>query len=181
MAACLGFTVIAGAGAWAKPKPATTTTEVRGGWVNEAGFVPTELAPTSDPDVYTATFSGGSVWNGDFTGHTAIHGVAAMNVMTGDMEGDYTETFYGTYYPDAQSAPRYGSLTTKGHFHVTSNLEFITRAKIVSGTCGFAGSSGTMAYDGFSTNGGYVGSWTRPSGAASLDPTCTPAPPPTAG
>ncbi|MBK5305124.1 MAG: hypothetical protein JJD92_00395 [Frankiaceae bacterium] len=180
LTAALGISVIDGSGAWAKPKPATTTSEVRGGWVNEAGFVPSDVKETSDPNVFTVTFTGGSIWNGAFTGHTVVHGVATI-ATSGAMDGDYTEIFYGTYYPDLESAPRIGSLTTKGHVHVTSDLEFTARAKIVSGTCGFAGSTGSMSYDGMAVNGGYVGRWTRPAGAAAVDPTCAPAPPPTAG
>jgi hypothetical protein len=137
----------------------STATDVRGGYVNELGFVPTSVAPTADPDVYRLSFTGGSIWDGDFVGHTVIQGVALMHVSTGVVGGSYTETFYGTFVPDHRT----GSLTTRGHFTTTEQQTFLARARIVGGTCGFNGSSGSMRYDGASVHGGYVGSWRHPA------------------
>jgi hypothetical protein len=162
VAAALVAGVATGSIAWAKPKPATATSEVRGGWANEAGAVISDLKPTGDPNVFAVTFTGGSVYDGGFTGHTVVHGDGTI-ATSGEMDADYAETFYGTYSPDLESAPRTGSFTMKGHLHITSDLQFTARAKIVSGTCGFAGSTGSMAYSGMAVNGGYVGSWSRPA------------------
>ena len=174
-AGALAMSAIGAGGAWAKqPKgPPEVTTKVVGSWVNEAGCVPIGLAPTNDAQTFDITCSGGSIWTGDFTGHTVVH-LEGTVATSGAMSGTYTETFYGTYVPDQ----RIGSLTTQGTVTVGTAGEFSARAAIVSGTCGFAGSSGSMAYDGFALYGGSVGSWTHPAGPAPSGP-CTPAAPPT--
>lgn len=156
------------AGAGSRP----TRTEVRGGWFNEAGFVPLSATATSDPDVYKMDFTGGSIWDGSFDGHTVIRGTALMNVTTGAVSGSYTEVFYGTYEPDGRT----GSVTTKGRFVSDENSTFKARARIVGGSCGFTGSRGTIAYDGLSVHGGYVGTWIHPAGEPSAEPCAPPAP-----
>lgn len=154
--------------------PKSVSTFVNGGWVNETGIVFTGLTPTADPTVYSFTFSGGSIWDGDFTGHTVVQGAGFVNVLTGAFRGTYTETLYGTYLPDHRT----GSLTTVGSVSTTPTLGFTAVARIVSGTCGFAGSKGRMRYDGTIVHGGYVGSWVHPRTTPAADPSCTPAPPP---
>ncbi|MDP9183149.1 MAG: DUF3224 domain-containing protein [Actinomycetota bacterium] len=147
------------------------TTQVRGGWVNDISFIPTSATPTSDPEVFKVDFTGGSLWDGDFTGRTVVHGTALMNITTGALTGTYTETFYGTYVPDGRT----GSFTTRGTATSTEHLTFFARARIVSGTCGFAGSTGQLAYDGLSVHGGYVGRWAHPRTPPSSEP-CLPMP-----
>jgi len=171
-------------GAWADPGKSgkQPTTAVWEGWVQDAGGV-VSATPTSDPDVYTVTYAGGSIYECDFTGHTMFRAEGAtLNVKTGGSSADYTETFYGTCTAGLRSTPAVGLLTFKGHFEVTQDLTFLATADIVGGTCGFTSSSGSLAYNGFMANvgnGGYVGSWTQPAGAAP-EPRelCTPAAPP---
>jgi hypothetical protein len=95
-----------------------------------------------------------------------IQGVALLHVSSGVLSGTYTETFYGTYVKDQRT----GTLTTKGRFGTTEQQTFFARARIVGGTCGFAGSGGWMSYDGASVHGGYVGSWRHPAPAPSSGP-----------
>jgi hypothetical protein len=147
----------------------TSATVVRGGYVNDAGFVPAGLpSPGRVPGSYVVPFTGGSTWNGSFTGHTVISGTATL-YETGAVEGTFTETFYGVYVPDQ----RYGSLTHTGRFSSDEHSLFWARSRIVGGTCGFASSSGTFAFDGASTNGGYVGRWRQPAGFAPPAGPCT--------
>ena len=155
----------------AKGKP-TTSTVVRGGYLNEAGFVPYHPpTPGPVPGSYVIDFRGGSTWNGSFTGHTIIEGTATL-YANGALTGTFTETFYGVYVPDQ----RYGSLVHTGTFSSDEHSIFWVRSRITGGSCGFASSTGTFAFDGASTNGGYIGDWRQPKGFVPPSP-CFPAPP----
>jgi hypothetical protein len=158
------------AGAERGHKPvATRTSVVRGGWVNEAGCIPVGAGTTEDPDVISLTCSGGSIWDGELTGHTVVH-VDATLTTSGAMHGTYEEFFVGTYLGDDS----HGGLRTRGTVDVFEDGAFTARAAIVEGTCDWLGSTGSMAYDGFAVNGGYVGEWTRPVGPPASDPACNP-------
>ncbi len=169
-AAVLTVGLLAGiAPAQAKSRAKTTTTTVRGGYVNDVACVPRSAGTTDDPDVVALECDGSSLWNGDFTGRTVIHLVATLDTA-GRMAGTYEEMFVGAYSGDHS----HGALHTKGTFSIDENMQFTARATITSGTCDWAGSSGRMAYDGFSENGGYVGQWKRPVVRPPSDPTCNP-------
>ena len=146
----------------------TPATAVRGGWVNDLSCVPRGLSATDDPAAFGIECSGSSLWDGDFLGRTILH-LHGTIALSGRMEGTYDEVLFGTYAGDHS----HGALHTHGYFVVDENAAFLARATIVNGTCDWAGSTGTMAYDGFSTNGGYVGEWVRPS-TTPADPACNP-------
>ncbi|HUR76984.1 MAG TPA: hypothetical protein VMZ22_03475 [Acidimicrobiales bacterium] len=96
--------------------------------------------------------------------------IRATVATSGRMSGTHEEMFVGTYAGDKS----YGGLLMKGYLEVDENTHFFARAKIVSGTCAWAGSTGTMNFDGFGVNGGYVGEWNRPAARPAADPTCNP-------
>lgn len=131
---------------------------MRGGYVNNFPCAPLDFGPTDDPDVFRIECIAGSAWNGDWTGHTKIHfkGTVATD---GSSFGRFEETFIGTYAGDDSV----GALFTKGYFAIDANGAFIARAQIVGGACDWAGSRGSVDYDGYQVNGGYVGEWLRPA------------------
>lgn len=148
------------------PPPIT----VRGGYINDLGCVPTgPPSPTDDAQAVELQCTGQSMWNGDFTGRTVAH-ISATVATSGRMYGTYEEMFVGTYMGDMS----YGGLLTKGYLEIDENGQFLARAKIVSGTCAWAGSTGTMNFDGTAAYGGYVGQWNRPAVPPAADPTCDP-------
>lgn len=170
LSVCLLVTLATLSAADAKQKGGTTATTVRGGFINEAGFIPAgEPTPGPDPGSFVIPFTGGSTWNGSFTGHTVINGVATL-YSNGALEGTFTETFYGVYEPDRRT----GSLTHSGTFSSDEHSLFTARSRIVGGTCGFLDSSGSLAFDGASTNGGYIGTWRQPKGFTAPPEPCTP-------
>jgi hypothetical protein len=145
----------AGTGGGSKTERRHPPVWVRGGYVNDLqGCSP---APGPSPYLLTLECWGGSVWDGGWSGHTIIHLIATVD-MAGRFAGTYQEWFTGTYLGDNS----YGGIHTRGHFSIDENNQFIAQAKIVGGSCGFAGSSGSVAYDGNSVHGGFVGEWFRP-------------------
>jgi hypothetical protein len=154
--------------AYAKKPPTPSPVIVRGGWLNEASCVPAAGEPSPDLSAVRLECEGGTTWNGDLTGHTILHFIGTYHT-SGAVEGEYEELFVGTYAGDHSV----GTLSTKGYFVIDEKGSFLARAQILSGTCDWAGSSGTIAYDGYQINGGYVGEWYRPQTA----PTSAPCPP----
>ncbi|MGQ0434927.1 MAG: hypothetical protein ACT452_21265 [Microthrixaceae bacterium] len=147
------------------PPPIT----VRGGYINDLSCVPTDVGPLGVAQEYDVECTATTLWNGDFTGRTVAH-IHRTVAASGRMSGTYEEMFVGTYAGDKS----YGGLLTKGYLEVDENAQFFARAEIVSGTCAWAGSTGSMSFDGFGVNGGYVGQWNRPAVTPAVDPTCDP-------
>ena len=158
----------------AHPAPIT----VRGAWFNDVpafycypGTI--KPGPGTPPGSVQLSCLGGSAYAGAWTGHTQFTQASTV-YQNGDIRGTYDEWFYGIYTADD---------TTGGiHWHGTYGVDaatnaFFADATIIGGTCGFAGSTGTVSFSGISTNGGYVGSWSHPHSA--VDELCDPVMPPT--
>lgn len=144
-------------------------TIVRGEYVNDNALICTEVRPTSDPIAVQVTCSGpGAYWNGGFTGHTIVKLDATMD-NAGNIKGTYDDYFYGAYTGDNT----FGELHFKGTFR-TEGIQFFAEGKIVDGTCGFAGSTGTFTANGNGVFGGYKAEWIRPKTPVAPDPTCNP-------
>lgn len=167
--ATAGMIVLVGGGvAPAKADQSRRPTTIRGGYVNDLDCIPTGVGTTADSTVYNADCTGSSLWNGDLTGREVIK-LHATVATSGRMSGTYEGVFVGTYLGDHS----HGGLHTKGYFEVDENSQFLARSTI-TGLCGWAGSRGSMTYDGFSLNGGYVGTWHRPAVPQQAAPTCNP-------
>jgi len=179
-AALLAVGLIVGIGpAQAQPKakakhnPPPIT--IRGGFINDLNCVPTALGTTADPQVYTVDCTASSAWTGDLTGREFVHFHATVTT-SGRVDGTWEGVFVGTYAGDNS----YGGLRTVGSFSVDENNQFLGSATI-SGTCAWAGSTGSMSFSGLSViaeprvnGGGYEGTWQRPAVAPAADPTCNP-------
>lgn len=147
-------------------------TVVRGGYIDDAQCrIPTSV-PTITQDAQAVEFeidcTGSALWNGGFTGRTVSH-IHGTVTTSGRVFGTYEEMFVGTYAGDNS----YGGLLMRGYFEV-ENGQHTARAEIVSGTCAWAGSTGSMNFDGALVYGGYVGQWNRPAVTPAADPTCDP-------
>lgn len=145
------------------PAEASTTVTVRGGYINDAvgpcNPVTAKTGPGTPPSYATVSCLGGSLYNGALSGHTVIN-LKATFYTNGNATGTFDEWFYGTYTADRTV----GGIHWKGSFSINGATgAFQASAAIVGGTCDFAGSSGSMSYTGHEVNGGYVGTWTRPS------------------
>lgn len=151
------------------PDPGKRVTIVRGEYVNDNALICSEVRPTSDPIAVQVTcYGGGAYWNGGFTGHTIVKVQATMDA-DGNLKGTYDDWFYGSYTGDYTV----GELHFKGTFR-TEGSQFFAEAKIVDGTCGFAGSTGTATYYGNGMLGEYKAEWIRPKTPVAPDPTCNP-------
>jgi hypothetical protein len=149
----------------------TTTTTVRGAYVNDTACTYGTVAPTADPSTFAIECAGpGATWTGGFTGQTLVRLVGTFDAE-GNLGGTYDDYFYGRYMGDGTV----GELHFHGTFTSTAE-EFLAQATIVGGTCGFAGSSGSFTAFGQAFTGGYVAQWTRPS-ATTPNPTCNPVDP----
>lgn len=164
--------LVSASAATAKPRqsdpPPVPPIEVVGGWVNDVGCIPAGGGATDDPHVFAAECAGTTTWNGDLSGKTILH-VSGTVATDGSMQGEFEELFVGTYLGDRST----GALLTRGAFTIDSKGAFRARATIVGGTCDWSGSSGSLAFDGYQLNGGYVGTWFRPPVTPSSTP-CTP-------
>ena len=154
----------------AKGATQSTTTAVRGGWVNDVSCVPLSAGQAVSGQAVNLECEGSASWNGDFTGRDVEH-LHAVVQPSGRIDGTYEALFVGTYLGDHSR----GALHEKGYFSVDEKGAFLARATITGGTCDWAGSSGSIAFDGYQTNGGYVGQWIRPVQRPAADATCIPA------
>jgi hypothetical protein len=149
----------------AKPKaPAPIT--VRGGFVNlpptycnPATITP---GPGTPPGSFTGMCAGAGPFDGGWTG--IAYDTYRITVDTaGNASGVSDSWLYARYMGDGT----YGGLHFKGTFSIDAATgSFQESARIVGGTCAFAGSSGSISFTGQESHGGYVASWSRPSGAA---------------
>lgn len=170
--AALLFAMLSGTGiasAGTGPHPLT----VRGGFVNDIGAAFCNLLTAkpgtgTPPGSVTASCTGGTLYDGGWTGHTITH-VAATIHLNGDMAGSFDEWFYGIFTGDES----YGGIHWKGTFSIDGATGgFQGASTIVAGTCAFAGSTGHVTYTGDEVNGGYVATWYH-RGSASSAP-CNP-------
>lgn len=133
---------------------------VRGGWLNDLPCLsvdPQSLRPRgSPPSSITLSCTGTTLWNGGWTGRTVLKVTATIDAR-GNITGTADEWFYGVYTPDNSV----GGLHWVGRFGVQGG-QFWATARIVGGTCSFAGSRGSGSFDGYQLNGGYTFSWIRP-------------------
>jgi len=145
-------------------------TIVRGGYIDDGVCrIPTSVPSVSD-DAQVIEFEckGTALWNGGFTGRTLAR-YRITFATSGRVFGTYEEMFVGNYAGDNS----YGGLLTRGSFEVIDG-QHSARAEIVSGTCAWAGSTGSMNFDGSLVYGGYVAQWNRPAVTPAADPTCNP-------
>lgn len=157
------------ASARATTKPVT----VRGGFVNDIGASycnpqKTKLGPGTPPGSVNVSCTGGSLFNGAWTGHTVIT-LTATIYSNGNIKGTFDEWFYGVYTANNT----YGGLLFRGRFSIDGATGgFQATSRILGGTCAFAGSSGNATYNGHSMFGGYIATWAHP-GKTSTAP-CNP-------
>lgn len=113
----------------------------------------------------------GAILTGGFAGLTFATTNAAID-MQGNVSGTFDEWFYGRYVADGTQ----GGLHYTGTFIITAaTAGFVAEGTIVGGTCGFAGSAGTITFVGSAAFGGYTADWVRPAARASSDSTiCNP-------
>ncbi len=174
-AALLVVGLIAGIGpAQAKTHPPkTTTTVVRGAYVDDISCAPTGATPhADDPTTFDISCDGGSLFTGGLDGHTVFHWAGTMDAA-GNIAAQYDEWFYGTYSGEDGS---FGGIHAVGTFSVDGKTStFTAHARIVAGTCSFAGAGGTFDANGLSVSpGGYVITLIRPNPAPVPAPTCNP-------
>lgn len=157
--------VVLGAGQVAVAQPAASGGLVHGHWYNAGPCVFTGAAPhPDDPTHADLTCDGSSVWTGTWTGVTEFAVTGEGDVVSNDYSGRLSELFIGT------AAGRRGSLLFHETFRVASGRIRIV-AKIVSGSGGFAGSTGTVVFSGTitpATNGfgTYEGHWSPGAGSS---------------
>lgn len=145
-------------------------TVVRGGYINDASCIkPSNVSLTDDAQAVEFDCTGTSLLTGNFTGR-AVYKVRGTMDTAGRISGTLDEVFVGRYAGDKS----YGGLLMKGYFEVDENGQFLSRSEIVSGTCAWAGSSGSFDADGTALYGGYVSQWNRPAVTPAADPTCNP-------
>ncbi len=140
---------------------------VVGGYVNHAHVCNGQS--TSDPNVVQFECTGGALWNGGFTGQTRARLTATMDLTTFDVAGTYEDLFIGRHVSDGSD----GTMLFRGTFTIDGATKaFEAHARIVEGTCAFAGSTGFADYAGNLVDGGYVVKWIRPKKRAASDPAC---------
>lgn len=161
---------------------AAVTVTVRGGWVNDlpaAYCNPTKATtgPGLPPTRVTLHCLAGAAFNGSFMGHgiaTTVQTVDTgppVNTATPSVSGSFDEWFYGMYWADGSI----GGLHFRGTFSISSkDGTFFATATIVGGTCDFAGATGSLTFNGYSTNGGYSGSLTLPAPPDGFTPSTSP-------
>ena len=168
-----GLLIIALAISAATPGHATRPNQVtvRGGFVNEPPLCdPTTVmpGPGTPPGSFTASCSGGSPFNGGWTGHD-VYQLTGTLYPNGDFEGFSDAWLYAVYTGDGT----YGGIHFRGAFSIDGTTGgFEEEARIVGGTCAFKGSTGTISFTGHELYGGYVAKWSHPDNRA--DPTCNP-------
>jgi len=142
----------------------STTQNVVGGWVGELPCPYTALSPAAG-GLTNVPFEcvSGTTWDGAWVGHTVYRAVGTMNVLTGDFHATLDETLTGVIA--ATHAP--GTLHLLGTVDVDGDTgECVVHERIVGGTGAFAGSIGTVEFDGNQLatvlgHGGYHGTWTH--------------------
>lgn len=146
---------------------AADNAKIRGNWYDDGApcLIPTGGAPGPGVPPESVSFGcvGGSVYDGDWIGHTIYSAQGTVDLETGDVHATADQWFTGIYGRDGS----FGSV----HFSsiVDANLwtgEFYDSSVIVGGTGAFAGSRGRIEFTGFVLTrglaGSYVGSWSRP-------------------
>ena len=136
-------------------------------------MVPTGATPhADDPTTWDVSCDDATLYTGGLDGRTLTHYTATIDAA-GNIDGQYDEWFYGTYSGEDGS---FGGIHTVGTFSVDGKTSTATyHAKIVGGTCSFAGAKGTIAVDmAVAVNGGYVVTLIRPNPAPVPAPTCNP-------
>jgi hypothetical protein len=133
-------------------------TPLRGTWQQIINCLPTSYNPLNE-QVHCV---GSSSWSGTWTGTTSYTFDGTANLLTGDSSGTVHEVFTGK-----ASDGTTGTLTfveTERVIGATSKIHI--EATIVGASGGFAGSTGTAAFDGTDTlltgSGSYAGTWFRP-------------------
>ena len=167
---------LAGGGvAQAKParQPKTTTTEIRGSYVNDVPCVPRDVTPhAGDPTKFDASCDLKSTYTGGLVGGPVGHMKITVDTVSGNMSGTMDEWFYGTYSGEDGS---FGGIHFAGSFFVDGKTNTLWgTGKILGGTCSFTGSQGTLRFDGVGVYGGFVWQLTRPNPAPVSAPTCNP-------
>jgi hypothetical protein len=142
--------------------------KIRGNWYDDGSpcLIPTggSLGPGLPPTSVSFGCVGGSVYDGDWIGHTIYTAQGTVDFATGDVHATATQWFTGIYARDGS----FGSV----HFSsiLNANLstgEFYDSSVILGGTGAFAGSRGRIEFTGFVLTrglaGSYEGSWSRPA------------------
>jgi len=171
----VAITLVSGGAAQAKPaKPKTTTSEIRGSYVNDLSCpVPRYARPhADDPTKVDVSCDISSLYTGGLDGRTLGTATATVDLVTGDIVGEYDEWLYATYSAEDGS---FGGIHFAGTWSIDGKTQaFTARSQIVGGTCSFAGAEGSGAFDGMSTHGGFIVELTRPNPTPAPAPTCNP-------
>jgi hypothetical protein len=157
----------------AKQRASTTTTVVRGSFINTAEVCSAATPHSGDPTKVDVACDASSTYTGGLDGETRDHLTATVDLATGDItEGAFDEWFYGTYSGEDGSL---GGLHYAGSFFIDGKTSsFHATAKILGGTCFFKGSRGTVNFDGMEVYGGFVMKLIRPAPVPASDSTCNP-------
>ncbi len=160
--------ITAGGDASAARNTSKSTIVVRGSWVNDGQCLPTALK--GGPTTFDITCTGTSQWDGALTGREVAHIVGTIDVE-GNMSANYEAWFTGTYIVDhtVGGFHEFGTVAVDG-----ATLGFQAHARVVSGSCSFAGSTGRFDFDGNAETGGYTGTWTRPAVPPATSNPCVP-------
>lgn len=100
-------------------------------------------------------------YTGDWVGHVVFTASGTVDMETRQADATAEQWFYGIYAKDGSS----GSIHFRSVVHIDlSTGAFHDTSWILDGTCGFAGSSGRIEFEGAQPaglvgSGGYVGSW----------------------
>ena len=158
--AAAGSLLVAPAAA-AEPK----AEEVRGGWFGALPCPFTSVSPpASSSTVVPFECVSGSMWDGAWAGQTAYRLVGTMDLVSGDIHATLDETLVGM----VSATRRPGLLHLAGTVDVDGATDtLVVWERIIGGSGAFAGSSGTVVFDGFQAaavvgHGGYHGTWTHP-------------------
>jgi hypothetical protein len=142
----------------ARAAPFVATTPVTGAWANEFCLF-TNYDASNGAGECTAS----SQWTGTWNGVTVARYTGTLDAVTGEGKGAIDETFAGR-----ASDGRTGTL----HFQGTVELSGADHSlhiveTMIDSTGDFAGSAGTVTFDGISVGGagigGIRGQWTAPA------------------
>ncbi len=157
------ITLLAAAlGAVAPAAASARTIAVRGTWQQLINCVPTSYNPLTRQ----LTCIGSTLWQGTWNGTTHYTYQGSYDLIPGDGQGTIHELFRGKA-ADGTS----GTLSFIEHAALNGAQGTIhIDAKIVAGTGGFAGSTGSVAFDGTDDaatgSGTYAGTWRHPADAS---------------
>jgi hypothetical protein len=141
-----------------------TTQTVIGGWIGELPCPFTSAAPSADnQSAVPFECVSGTTWDGAWVGHTVYRAVGTVDLVSGDFHATLDETLTGLVAATRQA----GTLHLLGTVDVVGATgECVVHERMVGGTGAFAGSTGTVEFDGNQVavalgHGGYHGTWSH--------------------